>query len=62
MPDVLHAHPLNDLIAHDTSTEDADCPCGPTVRPVEQDGGGYGWLIVHHSLDGREQREAAPDD
>lgn len=59
MADVQHAHPLNDLIDHDTSTEDADCVCGPTIRPVEQDSGGIGWLIVHNSLGGREKHEGA---
>lgn len=58
MADVLHAHPQNDLIAHDTATGDADCPCGPSIRPIEQEDGGVGWLIVHHSLDGREQTES----
>ena len=37
---------------------DAACACGPTVELVPS-GRGDGWLIVHHSLDGREQREAA---
>lgn len=55
--DVLHVSPQNDLIEHDTSTRDADCLCGPEVRPVKRDDGPVGWLIVHHSLDGREARE-----
>ncbi|MET9222331.1 hypothetical protein ABZX65_26695 [Streptomyces sp. NPDC003300] len=57
MSNVEHVHPVNDLIAHDTSTDDADCPCGPTVRPVERPDGSMGWLIVHASLDGRELQE-----
>jgi hypothetical protein len=53
-----HVVPIGDLIEHDTSTAEPDCPCGPTVRPVHRDDGAYGWLIVHHSLDGRELAEA----
>lgn len=51
----LHVFPLRDLIEHDTDTE--DCVCGPTTQPVERDDGGMSWLIVHHSLDGRELTE-----
>lgn len=58
MPGTLHIHPVGDLIAHDTATDDADCVCGPTIRPAEQDDGSMGWLIVHNSLDGRERRES----
>lgn len=50
-----HVFPLGDLIEHDT--EGDDCVCGPTATPVEQDDGGIAWMTVHHSLDGREQRE-----
>jgi len=54
MTDVLHVRPVGDLIEHDTATSEPDCPCGPTVRPEKRDDGSVGWLIVHHSLDGRE--------
>lgn len=54
---VLHVTPVDDLIEHDWSTEDADCVCGPTVEPVERDDGSFAWVIVHHSLDGREATE-----
>jgi hypothetical protein len=57
MTDAVHIHPISDLVAHDTSTDEADCPCGPEVRPVQRGDGTYGWEIVHHSLDGREQQE-----
>ncbi|MDI5965735.1 hypothetical protein [Streptantibioticus silvisoli] len=50
----LHVRPIDDLIEHDTSTEEPNCLCGPTVKPVKQDDGSMGWLIVHASLDGRE--------
>lgn len=40
--------------------EDADetaCPCGPRTELVNEPGVPDGWLVVHHSLDGREARE-----
>lgn len=47
--------PMNDLLEHDT--EDAeDCPCGPRVEAVFREDGSNGWVIIHHSLDGREVR------
>lgn len=48
-----------DLIEHNTGSD--DCVCGPTVEPVERHDGSYGWLVVHHSLDGRELREPRAD-
>jgi hypothetical protein len=53
----LHVTPIGDLVDHDTSTTEADCVCGPEVRPADQDDGSIGRLLVHHSLDGREQTE-----
>jgi hypothetical protein len=53
----LHVTPVHDLVDHDTSSAEPDCVCGPEVRPVAQDDGSMGWLLVHHSLDGREQAE-----
>lgn len=62
MTDHIHVVPnQNDQTAHDTSTTEADCVCGPTVEPVVRDDGSMGWLIVHHSLDGREQHQNAGD-
>lgn len=55
MTATLHVHPASDLVEHDTSTDQPDCVCGPEVQPVQRDDGTYGWLLVHHSLDGREQ-------
>lgn len=49
----VHVVPVNDLIEH----PDEDCPCGPTTEPVVRDDGYIGWLVVHHSLDGRERHE-----
>ncbi len=55
-PGTAVVHPLNDLGEHDIDGEDG-CPCGPTVEPVPRPDGSIGWLITHHSLDGREQHE-----
>jgi hypothetical protein len=51
-----HVHPVNDLIDH--QLDDA-CPCGPTTEPEPRVDGSIGWIVVHHSLDGREHLEAA---
>lgn len=51
----VHVLPVDDLIEHEDTGD--DCPCGPTVEPVQRDDGSYGWLISHHSLDGREALE-----
>lgn len=55
MSNRLHVHPAGDLIVHDTDTD--DCVCGPGMRPVKRDDGSVGWLVTHHSLDGREKQE-----
>lgn len=55
--DTLHIYPLNDLVAHDTSADEPDCVCGPETRPAPRDDGSMGWLVMHHSLDGREANE-----
>ena len=57
MTNTLHVTPTDDLVDHDTSSAEADCVCGPQVKPVTHDDGSIGWLLVHHSLDGREQAE-----
>lgn len=57
MTNTLHLTPRHDLVDHDTSTSEPDCVCGPEVRPVTQDNGSTRWLLVHHSLDGREHAE-----
>jgi hypothetical protein len=48
-----HVMPNNDRIEHTF----IDCPCGPEVDPVKRDDGSIGWVLVHHSLDGREKAE-----
>jgi hypothetical protein len=53
----VHVRPIRDLVDHDASTTEPDCVCGPEVRPAVQEDGSMGWLLVHHSLDGRERAE-----
>jgi hypothetical protein len=43
---VIHVYPKNDICAHDTGG--VDCVCGPRIE---------GDVVIHHSLDGRENRE-----
>lgn len=57
MTTTLHIYPTSDLVEHDTSTDQPDCVCGPEVQPAQRDDGSMGWLLVHHSLDGREHGE-----
>lgn len=52
---IVHVSPINDLIEHDL--EGDDCVCGVTSQPVMRDDGSCGWVITHHSLDGREAAE-----
>ncbi len=54
--DVVHVYPLADLVEHDTDS--GECPCGPATEAVFREDGSNGWLVVHHSLDGRERQEA----
>lgn len=55
MGQTIHTVPVNDLIEHNTYSD--DCPCGPDVHYV--DNGGK--CVVHHSLDGREHSEPDHD-
>jgi hypothetical protein len=55
MGQIVHVYPNADLIDHET--EGDNCVCGVTTEPVHCPDGSYGWLIVHHSLDGREVHE-----
>jgi hypothetical protein len=57
MAQTVHVLPNNDLIEHDEV--DDHCVCGPDVEPVLADDGSCGWVITHHSLDGRERFEQA---
>lgn len=62
---VRHVVPNGDLIEHDADSF-GTCVCGPDVRPIIA---GMvtetttvvrhvGWVVIHHSLDGRELQEA----
>lgn len=55
MSEAVHVIPRDDTVAH---TDRDDCVCGPTPDPVKRDDGTVGWVIVHHSLDNREARDA----
>jgi hypothetical protein len=46
--EVLHIVPRGDCIEHVCGGE--ECICGPTVRPVRRDGGGWQWVARHHAL------------
>lgn len=50
----VHVMPLNDVVEHE---ESEDCLCGPSIEAVFREDGSNGWLIIHHSLDGRELHE-----
>lgn len=51
----VHVYPRGDQVEHDT--DGGDCVCGPTTEPVPLVDGGIGWIVTHHSLDGRERNE-----
>lgn len=48
-----HVLPIDDLYDHDAE----DCLCGPRTEAVPRKDGSYGWVVTHHSLDGRERYE-----
>lgn len=52
---VVHVTPVGDLIEHETLGD--DCVCQPTPRLVACADGSDGWVMTHHSLDGRELNE-----
>lgn len=39
--------------------DDQGCVCQPAVECVPRDNGPDGWIVTHHSLDGREWAERA---
>ena len=51
----VHVLPINDLIEHEDQGD--GCACGPSSEPIKRDDGSVGWVITHHSLDGREASE-----
>ena len=52
--DHVHVIPKDDLTEHEITE---DCVCGPTLDPVKRGDGSIGWVVIHHSLDGREADE-----
>lgn len=50
----VHVRPTVDAVAHELSD---DCVCGPRTEVVLRADGRTGWMVVHHSLDGREEHE-----
>lgn len=52
----MHVVPNSDLIEHETEIG-SSCPCGPELEAVMRADGSYGWVYVHHALDGREKAE-----
>lgn len=54
----LHVVPVGDTVEHVTTN---DCPCRPTDQSVAEDDGSVGWVVVHHSLDGRERSDGSED-
>ncbi|MEI5032379.1 hypothetical protein RB201_04060 [Streptomyces sp. S1A(2023)] len=59
MAATAHVVPLDDLIDHDTDSEEPSCVCGPETVPIEL-GEIVAWAYVHASLDGRELAEEDP--
>lgn len=55
MSRIVHCYPVGDLVEHET--EGDACVCGPDSELVDNPDGPDGWLIKHHSLDGREANE-----
>jgi hypothetical protein len=51
---VAHISPRQDLVGHDTDTEQPDCACGPRLVPITDADDVVGLLIVHQALDGRD--------
>lgn len=53
--DTRHVIPVNDLVDHEDVGD--DCVCGPRVELIQRDGRPDAYVVVHHSLDGRERHE-----
>lgn len=43
------------VIEADAGQHEDDCVCGPDLECIPTPCGPDGWLVTHHSLDGREQ-------
>lgn len=51
MTATLHVLPIGDLVEH---VSDDECCCGPKAKPIKDESGSMSWIMIHHSLDGRE--------
>lgn len=51
---MLHVVPVGDVVEH---TSEDDCVCGPTAKLIKGQDGSTQWIMIHHSLDGREIEE-----
>ena len=49
----VHVVPMHDDVMHLPE----DCICGATIEAVFREDGSNGWLVTHHSIDGREKHE-----
>lgn len=54
---VRYIMPVGDAVAHE---EGEECICGPDVEQLLADDRLVSVMIIHHSLDGREQDEQEP--
>lgn len=50
----IHVEPVNDLINHEDTSE---CVCGPVIEPIVIGYDKVNLLVIHNSLDGRENNE-----
>lgn len=57
--DIPGAHVARGWVAVEAVGEADTCVCVPAVACVPREGGRDGWLVTHHSLDGRERDEVA---
>ena len=57
--DIPGAHVARGWVAVEAVGEAPDCLCGPAQELVRQESGCDGWVVTHHSLDGRERDEVA---
>lgn len=58
--DIPGARAPRGWVAVESAGEAPDCClCGPAQELVRQESGCDGWVVTHHSLDGRERDEVA---
>ena len=57
--DIPGARLVRGWVAIEAVGEDSGCVCVPAVECVPRQSGPDGWVVTHHSLDGRERDEQA---